>query len=411
MTDAMVQAKAPIDSEAGISVVDSDELVRTVLIDQLGALRGGVTAFETVAAFREMADPSRPVVVVFGPSERPEEILSSVETLGTFGPDFGAVMIVHRLNAQVLQRALRAGIDDVVSASADDDELLDAIARVSDRVSARVSARVLPEQTVPSAGPVASAPSHGRVITVFGTKGGAGKSVVATNLAVALARRTIQPVVLVDADLQFGDVALMLQLEPVHTIDEAVHAGDRLDGSLLESLLLRDPASGLFVLAAPTESRSADGIGRDDLVRILEVLRERCAYVVVDTSANFAEITLAALEAADDILVLASLDILSLKSARVGLQTMGVLGFPASRVKLVLNRANTRVGLTEADAERALQLKIDTALPSDILVATSVNRGVPMVTSAPRSKFARSVDDLASRLMVSVPAGEQPHES
>ena len=153
------------------------------------------------------------------------------------------------------------------------------------------------------------------MVSVFCTKGGTGKSVVAINLAVALAKRTIQPVVLVDADLQFGDVALMLQLQPTHTIAEAVQAGDRLDGTMLENLLLRHPPSGLLVLAAPTEPSSADQIGRADLARILNILRERCAYVVVDTSANFAEVTLAALESSDDILVMAGLDVMSLKSA------------------------------------------------------------------------------------------------
>jgi len=401
MTDAMVKAKVPIGSQAGICVVDSDELTRKVLVNQLSVLDEGVSSFESVAAYSQATDPSRPVVVVFGPSDGADEIISSVERLGAVRPGFGAVMVVTRLSAQVLQHALRAGLDDVVSASAEDDELLDAIRRAS----SRVMARVLPESTVPVTAQATAAPT-GRVVTVFGTKGGAGKSVLATNLAVALARRAAQPVVLVDADLQFGDVALMLQLEPAHTIEEAARAGDRLDGTLLESLLLRDQGSGLFVLAAPTESRSADGIGRDDLVRILEVLRSRFAFVVVDTSANFAEITLAALETADEILVLASLDIMSLKSARVGLQTMKVLGIPSTRIKFILNRANTRVGLTESDAERAIELKIDTALPSDILVASSVNRGVPVVTGAPRSRFAKNVEDLASRLMVSVPAGE-----
>ncbi|HUA94199.1 MAG TPA: P-loop NTPase, partial [Acidimicrobiales bacterium] len=313
-----------------------------------------------------------------------------------------AIMVVYELTATVLQQALRAGVEDVVAVSAEDDELLDAISRASSRVTSRTPVSV----ATPAPAPGGSAP--GQVVTVFCTKGGTGKSVLAVNLAVALAKRTIQPVVLVDADLQFGDVALMLQLQPTHTIVEAVQAGERLDGSMLENLLLRHPASGLLVLAAPTEPSSADQIGRADLCRILDILRERCAYVVVDTSANFADVTLAALESSDHILAMAGLDVMSLKSARIGLQSMRVLGIPFSRVKFVLNRANTRVGLTEADAERALQLKVDAALPSDIVVAESVNRGVPVVTSAPRSKFAKSVDALADSLMS---AASEPAQS
>ncbi len=392
------------DAEAIIGVVDPDEVVRGVLTDHVRELDATVVGYENLAAFTENIDASRPGVVVFGPSESPDAIITQVAGLMAFRPACSAIMVVYELTAGVLQQAIRAGVDDVVAVSADDAELLDAISRASSRVLARG------QSTGPLAPPTA-AQTPGRVVSVFCTKGGTGKSVVAINLAVALAKRTIQPVVLVDADLQFGDVALMLQLQPTHTIAEAVQAGDRLDGTMLENLLLRHQPSGLLVLAAPTEPSSADQIGRADIARILDILRERCAYVVVDTSANFAEVTLAAIESSDDILVMAGLDVMSLKSARIGLQTMRVLGIPFSRVKFVLNRANTRVGLTEADAERALQLKIDAALPSDILVAESVNRGVPVVTSAPRSKFAKSIDSLADTLMTSASAPAQTRQT
>lgn len=400
MTEVPSEKPQPVKGDqVAISVVDSDEVVRFVLTERMLEIGGQVIGYENLTAFSDKADPTRPGVVVFGPSDKPDEVISQVTGLIGFRPGCGAVMVVYELTAEVLQAALRAGVDDVVAVTAEDSELLDAVSRAAARVKVRRPATVIPSPPpAPAHGP------QGRVITVFSTKGGTGKSVVAINLAVALAKRTIQPVVLVDADLQFGDVALMLQLAPVHTISEAVSAGERLDGTLLENLLLRHEPSGLLVLAAPTEPSSADRIGRADLTRIINVLRERCAYVVVDTSANFAEITLSALEAADDILVLAGLDVMSLKSARVGLQTMRVLDIPFSSVKFVLNRANTRVGLSETDAERAVQLKVDAALPSDILVAESVNRGVPVVISSPRSKFAKSIDDLASGLMASAPA-------
>jgi pilus assembly protein CpaE len=400
--DTSHEVTVPADDEIMISVVDTDEVVRFVLVERLTELGVQVVGYEDLVAFSGDAEHAQPSVIVFGPTTPPEDVIAQVEGLTGFRPGCGAVMVVYELTAEVVQGALRAGVDDVVAVSAEDTELLDSVSRASARVTTRRPVAVIPPPPPP---PSASSPrNRGRVVTVFSTKGGTGKSVVAINLAVALAKQTIQPVVLVDADLQFGDVALMLQLAPVHTIAEAAQAGERLDGALLENLLLRHEQSGLLVLAAPTEPSSADRIGRADLTRILDVLRERCAYIVVDTSANFAEITLAALEAADDILVLAGLDVMSLKASRVALQTMRVLDVPFSSVKFVLNRANTRVGLTEADAERALQLKVDVALPSDILVAESVNRGVPVVISSPRSRFARSIDDLASELMVAEPA-------
>ncbi len=404
MANAPEPTKARHVNAVVIGVVDPDEVVRGVLTDHVRELDDEVVGHESLAAFTESIEAAQPGVVIFGPSQPPDDVMSQVGGLTAFRPGCSAIMVVYDLTAGVLQQAIRVGVDDVVAVSAEDAELLDAISRASGRVLSRAPG-------ASSAAPTPSAATPGRVVSVFCTKGGTGKSVVAINLAVALAKRTIQPVVLVDADLQFGDVALMLQLQPTHTIAEAVQAGERLDGVLLENLLLRHPPSGLLVLAAPTEPSSAEQIGRADLTRVLEILRQRCAYVVVDTSANFSEVTLAALESSDDILVMAGLDVMSLKSARIGLQTMRVLDIPFSRVKFVLNRANTRVGLTEADAERALQLKVDVALPSDILVAESVNRGVPVVTSAPRSKFAKSIDNLADVLMTSASAPAQTRQS
>ena len=407
MTEAPPKVKAAKGEQVAISVVDPDEVVRFVLSERMLEIGGNVVGYETLAAFSDVADSSRPGVVVFGPTDKPDEVIAQVAGLIGFRPGCGAVMVVYELTAEVLQSALRAGVDDVVAVTAEDSELIDSVTRAAARVKVRRPAAVIPP---PPPAPAAPGP-QGRVISVFCTKGGTGKSVVAINLAVALAKRTIQPVVLVDADLQFGDVALMLQLAPVHTIAEAAAAGDRLDGTMLENLLLRHEPSGLLVLAAPTEPSSADRIGRAELARIIGVLRERCAYIVIDTSANFAESTLGALEAADDILVLAGLDVMSLKSARVGMQTMRALDIPFSSVKFVLNRANTRVGLSEADAERAVQLKVDAALPSDILVAESVNRGVPVVISSPRSKFAKSIDELASGLMANATAAAQTQQA
>ena len=398
MTKTATKTKPTSRDQVPIGVVDSDEVVRYVLSERMTEVGSEVVGFESLDSFTNSVACTDPCVVIFGPSEEPEDVIGQVAGLTTSQPGCGVVMVVYDLTTEVLQRALRAGVDDVVAVSADDGELLDSVERAAARVTAR---RPMPAPPPPPPPPDAGAQGpQGRVISVFCTKGGTGKSVVAINVAVALAKRTIQPVVLVDADLQFGDVALMLQLAPVHTVVEAAQAGERLDGTMLETLLLRHEPSGLLVLAAPTEPSSADQIRRADLARVISVLRERCAYVVVDTSANFAESTLAALEAADDILVLAGLDVMSLKSARVGMQTMRALDIPFESVKFVLNRANTRVGLTEADAERAVQLKVDTALPSDIIVAESVNRGVPVVISAPRSKFAKNIDELATSLMV-----------
>src|ERR1700680_3191433 len=210
MTDALAKAKKPRDGHVVISVVEPDEVVRGGLADHVRDLDAGVAACCDLTSFTDDSDASRPGVVVFGPSQAPEDVIAKVAGLVAFRPGYGAIMVVYELTANVLQQALRAGVDDVVAVSAEDDELLDAISRACARVKAR-------EPVSGTAGSAPGLPTPGRVVSVFCTKGGTGKSVVAINLAVALAKRTIQPVVLVDADLQFGDVALMLQLAPVPT--------------------------------------------------------------------------------------------------------------------------------------------------------------------------------------------------
>ena len=400
---------------AHVAVVDPDEAVRRVVAERLQVGAMTVEAYEQVRSVVRTGERTEPLVVVVGPSMPVEQVFEEVaDRLGAWPSPHGVVLIVYEPSAAVLRQAMRAGIDDVVDVSADDIELLDAVQRTADRVVARIhlSETLAPPPPPPPPPPsgVPPGPSSGRLVTVFSTKGGAGKSVLASNLAVALARRgdtaagpgsadRAKPVVLLDADLQFGDIALMLHLDPVHTIVEAVQAGDRLDAALMRSLLLRHPDSGLSVLAAPTEPAFADQISRVDLMRVVDVLRTMSSIVVVDTSATFGDLTLALLQAADDVLLVAGLDVTSLKNVRLGLQTMGVLGVPFSRMRFVLNRANTKVGLSVGEAERLLELKADVALPSDILVPQSVNRGVPAVLLGPRSKFARSIENLASVLL------------
>jgi pilus assembly protein CpaE len=227
-------------------------------------------------------------------------------------------------------------------------------------------------------------------------KGGSGKTVVATNLAVALARRSDRPVALVDFDLQFGDVAVMLRLHAPHTIVDAVPATDRLDAQFLRSLLIRHEPSGLHVLPAPLDPSLAERVTGADALRILEVLRTFCGHVVIDTPAQFNDVVLAALEAADDIVVVAGMELPNVKNTKLGLQTMQRLGIADSKIRLLVNRSNTKVQLDLKEVERTLGLRAEAHIPSDIVVPQAVNRGVSVVLDAPRSDVARAFEELAN---------------
>ncbi len=203
---------------------------------------------------------------------------------------------------------------------------------------------------------------------------------------------------LIDADLQFGDAAVMLKLVPQHTIADAVASIKRLDAALVRSLLVRHDPSGLLVLPAPTEPAFADQISAEDVIRIIEILRSFCGYVVVDTPAYFTEVVIRLLEECDEIVLVAGMDVPNIKNVKLGLNTLRLLNLPQSKVKLVLNRANSKVKIDVSEVERALGLKADTLVPSDITVPQSINKGVPAVIDAPKSGVARSMEALAALL-------------
>lgn len=382
----------PSSAAGPVAVVESDPGARTQLVSDLGE---GVraAAFATIDALAARLAPGTPVVVVLGPSCADASGLSSVEALSRNRPEIGSILVVDSLTTDVLTRALRAGVRDVLAAPIEPRQILQAVERVA--------------ATLPVAAPLAgpgggadSGPSGGRVITVFSTKGGAGKSVIAANLAVILARRSARPVVLVDADLQFGDVAVMLKLAPQHTIVDAVNAIDRLDSALLTSLLAKHEPSGLLVMPAPLEPAFADQIGSSQMLRIIELLREHCEFVVVDTPAYFNDVVLGLIEVSDDVLLVAGMDIPNIKNVKIGLQTLRLLNIPLAKLKLILNRANSKVKLDVSEVERTLGIKADTLVPSDVVVPQSVNKGSPVVLDSPKSGVAKSLEQLADGFLV-----------
>jgi len=178
----------------------------------------------------------------------------------------------------------------------------------------------------------------------------------------------------------------------------------RLDASLLQSLLIRHEPSGLLVLPAPLEPAFADQVSAADLAKIVEVLQQFCAYVVIDTPAQFNDVVLNLLDVSDEILLVAGMDIPNIKNVKLGLQTLRMLNTPMSKIKLILNRANSKVKLDVGEVERALQVRADVLVPSDIVVPQSVNKGVPAVLDAPRSGVARALQQLADQIVAADPA-------
>jgi pilus assembly protein CpaE len=246
----------------------------------------------------------------------------------------------------------------------------------------------------------AGAPSgrHGKIVTVFSPKGGTGKTVTATNLSTALAKYEGKKTLLVDLDLQFGDAAIMLGLEPEKTIYDLVVAPGELDSEKLGGYTTRHD-SGLEILPAPLRPEDAELVTEAKLGRLLEVARESYEVIVVDTSPFFHGPMLATLDRTDELLLVCSLDVPTLKNVRLALQTLELLSFPSDRIRVVLNRANSKVGMKPGEVEGALETKVRFEVPSDRAVPIAVNRGRPAVLVEAKSDFARAMRDVAKAMV------------
>jgi len=234
----------------------------------------------------------------------------------------------------------------------------------------------------------------GRVITVFSPKGGSGKSVVATNLAAAAAARGRQRTLLVDLDLQFGDAAIMLGLEPSRTVRELTGTPTDLDAEKLEVYTERH-STGLRVLPAPMNPEDAELVAEDSVRALLEVAREAHDVVVIDTAPFFYGPMLATLDLTDRLLVICTPDLPTLKNVRLALKTLELLSFPPEKVMLVLNRASSAAGLERGDVEAALGRRIDHVLPLDPGVPLAVNQAEPAVLTKSAPQFTPALLELA----------------
>jgi pilus assembly protein CpaE len=238
---------------------------------------------------------------------------------------------------------------------------------------------------------------RGRVITVFSPKGGTGKTVISANLAAVLAKQEGKRTLLLDLDLQFGDAAIVLGIEPTKTIYDLVVAPGELDSEKLAGYVSKHPC-GLDILAAPLRPEDAELVVESKVTALIEVARASYDAIVVDTSPFFHGPMLATLDRTDQLLVLCGLDVPTLKNVRLALQTLELLSFPASRIHYVMNRASANVGLKTREVEDGLKVKVGHELPMDRNVQVCVNRGEPAVLAEPRSEFSRGVAAIAKQV-------------
>lgn len=325
-----------------------------------------------------------PDVFVLGPDVSTEAALRVAELFDANHPEI-SVVIVAEPSAAVWESALRAGVRDVLSPAVTEPELRLALQRALDAATRRKAAMAV--STV-------SGTKTAKVISVIAPKGGVGKTMLASNLSTALAAIAPGRVVLVDLDLQFGDVTSALGLSPDHTIADVAAAPGQLDLTTLKVFLSSNDRS-LYALAAPPSPELGENLSDGLIKRILELLTAEFDYVVIDTPAGVGEHTLGALEASTDVILMCDLSVASVRGLSRLVRALDRIGLSGVERRFVLNRADSKVGIDLADVMANVGLEPDVQLPSTRSVPLSMNTGVPIVATAARSPLARAVMGLA----------------
>lgn len=373
-----------------VAIVEPDPGLRAALAAHVPQAR----PFGSVEELVNALPAGWPVVGVFGPGMTNPLGFEHARRLATVHPEVGLVFVADALSTEVLQLALRAGARDAVEMDATGE----AVATAAARVGADLAQRPRPGASDGPAPRVATHAAPGRLVAVFSTNGGVGKSTVATNVAAAMARKIEGPVALMDADLQFGDISVMLGLPPEHTVLDAAAVAANADPELMRSLVTR-AESGLMVLPAPNEPSLTAGIAPEDMTAVCGALQGISSFVVVDVPTSFDDTTLAVLDAADDVLLVATMDIPSIKNLKIGMQALDLMAVAGPKLRLVLNRATTQVKLDVREVEQVLGLRAAFPVPYDVAVPLAINAGVPVVEHDRKSAAARAFEHIAESLV------------
>lgn len=352
------------------------------------AIGGEVRVAASIAeAERMLATDPNEVLVVVGPAIATDEAFAFASTLRMRCPAAGVVLVREHVDVAVLTNALRAGVREVVPAGS-----------VTELGEACERSRALSRTVVSSATPAEPA-RRGEILTVFSAKGGTGKTTIAINLACALEKEG-KSVCVVDLDLAFGDVAINLQLDPARTILGGVAMTGRLDKTGANSLLT-PYRQGMSVLLAPVAPGDAEKVSPALVTEVLDVLTTMVDYVVVDTPSQLSEHVLNAMDVSQHHVLVTTPDVPALKNLRLTMDMLDLLSYPREARSVVLNRSDSKVGLTTDDVERVIHGPITAHVPSTRDVPVSINKGTPITIATPNHPVSQAMVRFARGRIVS----------
>jgi Flp pilus assembly CpaE family ATPase len=346
--------------------------------DLLSGIDGEVRRADNLAGVAKLLDSDpHETLVIIGPRAVTGDALAFAASLRLARPAVGVILARRDVDVTLLMRAMQSGVRDVVQVG--DDAAMAAACRRSYEVTRRMLAPPADHESTP-----------GQIVTVFAAKGGIGKTTLAVNLAVALAMQGVGRVCVVDLDLAFGDVGITVQLDPLRTTLDALPMAGHLDESGAASLLTRYQP-GLDMLLAPVTPGDAEKIPPRLVGELLAVLRGMYDFVVVDTPAQFNEHVLTAMDVSSHLVLLTTPDVTALKNLRVALDMLDMLSYPRQIRSVVVNRADSKVGLSLDQVHKVVRSDIAAHIPSSRAVPISVNKGVPIVLGSPGHPVSQAV--------------------
>ncbi|MCH7698421.1 MAG: AAA family ATPase [Chloroflexi bacterium] len=335
-----------------------------------------------------VAKESPPDVFLVSMEEPVARALQTIEMITSAAPQAATIVASSLADAGSVRRAMVAGARDYLIKPLKPEDVTRAVYGVLEQEE---------RKRQQAGGELAEPTGRGMVITIFGAKGGIGKTTIATNLATALARMTNSNVVLVDMDTRFGDVAIMMDVAVEHSIADLGRRVDELDRETIKDALTSHH-TGVSILPAPLHPTEWRNLTPDHITKIVNLLAQGHDYVVIDTPGTFNEIIAATLELGDIILLMTSMDIASIKDTALALEMLRAAEVSEDKVKLIINHSTSSNSLREEDVERVLEYEVTWRIPHDYHVANSNQLGIPIVIAKPYARVSRAVTEMAHAL-------------
>ena len=385
----------------------ASESVRSSLVRELQGLKaieGLHQCADSESALSQAAE-LRPDVVLMSADLKPQDGFVTIQKMVTQVAGVSAVLVAINPAPADFKKALRAGARDLLEVPVDKKELLAVLEGAAEVSKGKRTAL----EDIAAYAAAQNGPKVAKRIVVFSTKGGTGKTFIATNLAAGLAA-TGKRVALVDLDLQFGDAAIAMGLVPQRTMFDLVQGYTEFDAALMEDFMVKHK-SGLSVLPAPLYPDEAEKITVEDIQAILQVVQSSYDYVVVDTPPFFEERVLVALDWADHVLLIASLDIPSVKNLKTVFRTMGLMAYPEEKLLILMNRAGSKVGLELSEVEKHLGRNVKVGISSSIDVPRALNAGEVLLLSKPGNKVSQELAKLVQSFEIGSSNGSAPCRS